>query len=181
MFDLGSPQGEPVRVADGSSGPPRAPAVVRQPDPGSPPGGPAPLSSSPTENYPLQRPTHTTRERVGGSNATAKKSRHVTDDDPDFAAFWTAYPRKVDKGHARKAWASALKDETDPRVITAGAEAFAAQCARNRTQQRFIPHPATWLNGERWADQPLTASPPPTGHHQPYRNPADISAYLGDL
>src|ERR1700691_581182 len=27
-----------------------------------------------------------------------------SDQDPDFAAFWSAYPRKVGKGQARKAW-----------------------------------------------------------------------------
>lgn len=80
-------------------------------------------------------------------------------DPADFVAFWSAYPRKVDKGHARKAWATATKNGTDPAAITAAAEAYSGQCARNRTETRFIPHPATWLNGERWADQPEALAP----------------------
>jgi len=107
------------------------------------------------------------------------KTKKITDDDPDFAAFWKAYPRKTDKGHARTAWASALKN-TDPADIISGAEKFAAWCARSNTEKRFIPHPSTWLNGERWADEADNSTPRSNGH-QPYRNPTDMSVYYEGL
>ena len=67
-----------------------------------------------------------------------------------FDRFWTLYPRKVAKGTARRAWVRAVK--------VAGAEvivgALEAQVAGGvfRVEKCFVPHPATWLNGERWED-----------------------------
>lgn len=77
------------------------------------------------------------------------------DTDPDFVAFWKAYPRRTDKGHARKAWLKQIKDH-DPTDIIVAAEAFAVRS--KGTDPKFIPHPATWLNGERWTDE----TPKPT-------------------
>lgn len=73
------------------------------------------------------------------------------DADPHFKAFWSAYPRKTDKGHARKAWLKALRErKAPPEAITAGARTYAADPHRAPS---FTAHAATWLNGERWADQ----------------------------
>lgn len=72
--------------------------------------------------------------------------------DPDFRAFWDAYPRKVDKGHARKAWLSIMKKGgIDPADIIRGAIAYRND-PRRKPDITFTAHPATWLNGERWAD-----------------------------
>lgn len=156
-----------VRQADHSGSTPGGPEVVRQADSTSTPGGPAPLTLLPTEGESPQE-----------HSPVAKKPRRVTDDDPDFAAFWSTYPRRTDKGHARTAWASAVKVES-PAGIVAGAERFAARCARFQTEQRFIPHPSTWLRGERWADEPEAT--PRTNGHQPFMNPTDADAYGGTL
>jgi hypothetical protein len=82
------------------------------------------------------------------------KSAPPTDDDPHWSAFWAAYPRKVGKGQARKAWPKATK-AADPADIIAGANHYAEQ--RRGQEPQYTAHPATWLNGERWTDQP----PPP--------------------
>lgn len=74
----------------------------------------------------------------------------------EFEAWWKTYPRRVGKGQARRAYSSALKKTTADQLADA-AEAFAARVHESGTEERFIPHPATWLNGERWAD----AAPPP--------------------
>jgi len=76
----------------------------------------------------------------------------------EFARFWSAYPRRVSKGHAEKAWRSAVK-VAHPDEIIAAAERYAAHVAATRTEQRFVPHPATWINGQRWLDD----LPEPTG------------------
>lgn len=70
-----------------------------------------------------------------------------------FAEFWSAWPRKVGKAQAEKAW-SKLHPSDD--LVTAILRAIAAQ---SRSPQwlkdggQFIPHPATWLNGKRWEDE----------------------------
>lgn len=76
-------------------------------------------------------------------------------DDSDFTAFWSAYPRKVAKPAALKAWRSAKSRPPLADLLTAldrhkGSEQWQAA--------RFIPHPATWINGQRWDDQLPTAS-----------------------
>lgn len=73
-----------------------------------------------------------------------------------FEAWWKHYPRKVDKGHARKAFAKALKIAT-VEELTVGVIAYAASV--KNSEAKFIAHAATWLNGERWSDTPAQAKP----------------------
>lgn len=74
----------------------------------------------------------------------------ATSSDPLFDEFWAAYPRKTDKGNARKAWVKAVK-KREPQAIIAAAASYAA----SKPEPKFTAHPSTWLNGERWDDQPL--------------------------
>jgi hypothetical protein len=85
-----------------------------------------------------------------------KRLAHIgSDDDPDFTAFWAAYPRKVGKGQARKAWRSAtLGRHVDPKILIVASEHFRDEARRRRIEEQYIPHPATWLNGERYSDSP---------------------------
>ncbi|GHE33298.1 hypothetical protein GCM10017673_40290 [Streptosporangium violaceochromogenes] len=73
-----------------------------------------------------------------------------SDQDPDFAAFWSVYPRKVGKPSARTAWRKLMKDRIDPKSIITAAEAFRDDPERRRQHKRFTPHPSTWLNDERF-------------------------------
>lgn len=68
-----------------------------------------------------------------------------------FDDFWRAYPRKVGKGAARKAFDRALGKiaATDPHAVLMAA---LAKIRPAWTDPQFIPHPATWLNEERWED-----------------------------
>jgi hypothetical protein len=78
-------------------------------------------------------------------------SSEEIDADPHWVAFWEAYPRKTDKGHARKAWLKVLRNGVPPAFLTEAAERFRDSPARNR-EIRFVAHPTTWLNGERFND-----------------------------
>jgi hypothetical protein len=71
-----------------------------------------------------------------------------------WRAFWDAYPRKVGKRAARQAWDKALRRGVDPAAIVAGARRYAAD--PNRDDQ-YTAHPTTWLNGDRWEDEPEPA------------------------
>ena len=73
-----------------------------------------------------------------------------------FARFWTAYPRKVSKETARKAFERIDPDED---LLNAMIEAIEKQKLSPQWQEdggQYIPHPATWLNGKRWEDEPQT-------------------------
>lgn len=67
-----------------------------------------------------------------------------------FAEFWAAYPRKVARGTAENAWAKAVK-ETAPEIIISAVKQQSMAMASQPS--KFIPHPATWLNGKRWLDE----------------------------
>ena len=68
-----------------------------------------------------------------------------------FDEFWQAYPRKQDKGSARKAWTKAIK-AADVAEIIAGAERYRDDPNRD---PGFTKLPATWLNAEAWDNDPL--------------------------
>lgn len=75
-----------------------------------------------------------------------------TKESPDFVEFYeAAYPRREGRGAARAAWDKAIR-KAEPDAIIAGARRFAADPNR---EDGFTPHPATWLNQERWSDDPL--------------------------
>lgn len=82
--------------------------------------------------------------------------------DPDgFTEFWAAYPRRQGKGNALKAYVKALK-KTDAAVIIAGAHRYSDDPNRD---DAYTAMAATWLNGERWTDDPLPSrrgSPEPS-------------------
>lgn len=67
-----------------------------------------------------------------------------------FAVFWNVYPRKVAKGQAVRAWKTAMKKTSAEEVIEA-AKKYARQ--QSGVDRQYIANPATWLNGERWADE----------------------------
>ena len=70
-----------------------------------------------------------------------------------FTAFWSAYPRKKSKGHAEKAWLKIKPDEQLASQIIAAVGRATTSDDWTREGGKFIPHPATWLNGERWEDE----------------------------
>lgn len=71
--------------------------------------------------------------------------------DQQFELFWLEYPRRKGKGAARKAFSNALNKQ-DLRYILEAAHNFAIET--RDTDPQFIPHPATWLNQERFDDEP---------------------------
>ena len=74
---------------------------------------------------------------------TNKKSRSASS--AEFDRFWNSYPRKINKAQALKAFNKALtRASTDEICSGLAAYPFASD-------EQFIPHPATWLNQERWA------------------------------
>lgn len=69
----------------------------------------------------------------------------------EFDQFWEVYPRKVAKGAAKKAYRNALKRATAEEIL-AGAKRYAKFLAGSDPQ--FIAHAASWLNADRWLDEP---------------------------
>jgi len=68
-----------------------------------------------------------------------------------FDEFWKAYPRKVAKQTALKAWNGAKADKIAEQII----EDVKRRCETEWKGQevQFIPHPATYLHQRRWEDE----------------------------
>lgn len=72
---------------------------------------------------------------------------------PDlFPDFWSVWPRKEGKADAKKAWVKAARKHPPDQILERAREYAASPHLPDR---QFIPHAATWLNGERWNDEPL--------------------------
>lgn len=69
-----------------------------------------------------------------------------------FDEFWSAYPRKVGKGDARKRWEKIKPDDTLFEKIMASVEAAKQSKEWRKDNGEYIPYPATWLNREGWED-----------------------------
>lgn len=70
----------------------------------------------------------------------------------DFNTFWDAYPKKVGKPAAKKAFS---KQKPSPDLLNAMLNALSWQKSSNEWRKddgQYIPNPATWLNQERWTD-----------------------------
>jgi hypothetical protein len=77
--------------------------------------------------------------------------------DSEFEQFWHAYPKKIGKKAAARAFHAAKDRPSLTTVLTAIEVAkYSEQWTKDNGQ--FIPHPATWLNQGRWADE-VTATP----------------------
>jgi hypothetical protein len=70
-----------------------------------------------------------------------------------FDAFWSAYPRKVAKDDARKAFEKRDPDDELLAVMVSALNAQALDPDWQKEKGKFVPHPATWLNGARWTDE----------------------------
>lgn len=87
----------------------------------------------------------------------------VAEDDADFQRFWAMYPKKVAKKDARLAWAH-LKPS--PALVALILDVLAWQCRQVDWQKAggmFVPHPGSWLRGERWED-----ASPSRSQEEPY-------------
>ena len=99
-------------------------------------------------------------------------------DHKSFDLFWAVYPRKVAKKKAIQAWIKLAPDPSLIDLIVTDVEQRISSAEWRKENGQFIPHPATYLNGERWKDQPtkLNGHAPPTPVIGPDffpRNPTD--------
>lgn len=68
---------------------------------------------------------------------------------PAFDQFWSAYPRKAEKGTAFKKYQTRIKEGYSPEELLTAAKNYALQCKRQNTEKRYIKHPATFLSDNR--------------------------------
>nr|WP_119589729.1 hypothetical protein [Streptomyces scabiei] len=139
------------------------------------PGGPTTqttevtTTTSPAEAGDTDAATGTLFDEPAPAPAAKTPKRRATTSgeptDPEaFAAFWAAYPRRIEKQKAVRAWNKALAAGVPTDRILRATQAYAIE--RRGEPPRFTKYPAAWLNDGRYDDEPSgpagALSGPPT-------------------
>ena len=110
---------------------------------------------------PAERPTRdqqaTSRRPAGDHSKEGKKVKNDKkreEDSPAFDAWWAVYPRKVDKKPAHVAYDKAVPKVGDGKLYEMVELYRTATATWKAEDRKYIPHPATWLNQERYHDDP---------------------------
>lgn len=119
LYQAMMPEGSPLA---GPPSPAAGPRVVQQRDP----------------KYPFDLPNEQTPKSPKGAEPVS-----------GFDEFWDAYPRKVGKPNALKAW---KRLKPDISTVLAALKRQKASEQWTKDDGQFIPHPTTWLNREGWQD-----------------------------
>ena len=174
--------GPPVEVSGAQSGPGRGPAVNLS---GAQSGPPYIEANDPYDQ--LHDQIHTADGATDGALFAVEapaapvvgkaNGKHLAD---GFDRFWKAYPKKVGKPAALRAWIKAIKNGADAEIVIAGAEFYALE--KKGAESRYIKNPQGWLNDGRWQDEPdRSYQTTPLARTGPWRNPEDQSDYYGEI
>lgn len=109
----------------------------------------------------VERPAQTQKKPAAASLAWVA---------PFFERFWKAYPKKVAKIAASKAFTKVMREQRNPDsfidALIKSVERYKRSEQWSKDNGKFIPYPATFLNGGRWMDEidmPATQMPSKTG------------------
>lgn len=107
----------------------------------------------------------TTKRQPNGNQVSTKRPPNISKDniskdnkidtvdkDKAFVPFWEKYPNKKSKKAAWKAWQKINMTPALLATIMAGLQNCMESEQWQKDDGRYIPHPATWINGERWED-----------------------------
>jgi hypothetical protein len=91
-------------------------------------------------------------------------AEQASDDEPapdplaeDFTLFWSHYPRKRNRAEAFKAYRAARRKASAATIL----DSLRRQLPELQAEQeRYQPHGATWLRGERWENQATVTTLP---------------------
>ena len=119
-----------------------------------------PLSGNPITVFPMTgKPS--TENPTEQNNIYTKQDINIPPISPKgtdlwmlFDRFWKAYPKKKGKEDARKAWKKLAPDLDTCRRMAEALETQKKSHDWVKESGRFVPYPATWLNGRRWEDEP---------------------------
>jgi hypothetical protein len=107
---------------------------------------------------------------------TIKKENHNKEASL-FDEFWNAYPRKLDKGKASKAFKSALKRASFEDIM-AGLQGYINDPTR---KPEFTKYPASWLNADSWLNVANLPEIKAANEERRVKEKARTDAYLAEM
>lgn len=114
-----------------------------------------PMGFSETQNNPsvfeeTQKSQTKSKTKSKTNSITPIAPKGAKRSDAEFEIFWNAYPTKVGKQPARKAF-DKVKVPVETLVAAIERQKCSSQWSKDGGQ--YIPNPATWLNQGRWTDE----------------------------
>lgn len=103
----------------------------------------------------IEKNFHTPMEEKVKDNNTGSNntSNNTLEDIYPFEEFWSVYPKKKAKEAAKKAWVKLKPDETLGKTIITAVLKTVNTADWKKDNGKYIPYPATYLNGKRWEDE----------------------------
>ena len=114
---------------------------------------PAKIAACATGKKPQSQPA-----KIAACSILESVINNIPDARDSAEVIYQAYPRKVGKLVALKAIEKALKAST-VEALLAKVKSFSDKTTKDKTEERFIPHPATWFNSGRWMDEAAPEGP----------------------
>ena len=91
-----------------------------------------------------------TQSKPNETQTKANQNHNHNNTSVGFTEFWKAYPKKIGKGAAEKAW---NKHKPDLDQVLAALAWQTKQESWLKDRGQFIPNPGTYLNQQRWLDE----------------------------
>lgn len=118
------------------------------------PVGEKPVVENPQVEKPqVEKPVVENRTQLNTKESNTNQSNTKELNTYPFEEFWKAYPKKKAKEAARKAWVKLKPDETLGKEIIQAVMESAKTKDWLKENGKYIPYPATYLNGKRWEDE----------------------------
>ena len=107
-------------------------------------------------NPPTTTPTTTKAKTTSTSTTKSKTTEHQTkkmekSNSEDFEQFWEAYPNKTGKGYSLECWKKKTKGVSIDTILES---VEAHKAGKWKGNEQYIPSPSTWINQQRWQDDP---------------------------
>lgn len=90
---------------------------------------------------------------AGETNPRKKVYTQKEEYSSEFEAFWSFYPRKIEKKAAYEKWNATMRRGNKADDVIRGAQNYADKCLRKKTEENFMKHPKTFLgHNEYWRE-----------------------------
>lgn len=105
-----------------------------------------------------------------------KRNNNNAQYDQEFEAWWAEYPRKLGKAKAKSKWSALRKDGISAEKLTTARDNYNAEIKSSGTQEKFIKHGSTFLNGG-WQDYAEVKKELESARHTNQLDPALLALY----
>lgn len=92
------------------------------------------------------------KKEESDSSASPSLMRREREFVSEFEEIWKLAPKKRDKQHAFKAFVAARRSASFEQIRD-GIIRHRAEISAASLEAKYVPYPATWLNGHRWLDE----------------------------